>query len=68
MLESDEVSVYNNHQNSLILDSFEREDVWPTEINQIRDQSEILRRIKEDLFNILDQCEDDIQKFLQDKC
>lgn len=60
MLESDEISVYNFHENSLIVDRYEREDVWPTEMNQVRDQFEILRRIKEDLFNILDKCEGDI--------
>lgn len=60
MLESDEVSVYNFHENSLIVDRYEREDVWPTEVGQIRDQFEILRKIKEDLFEILDKCEGDI--------
>ena len=66
MLESDEIS--NFHENSLIVDRYEREDVWPTEMNQVRDQFEILRRIKEDLFNILDKCEGDIQKFLKENC
>jgi hypothetical protein len=28
LLDTDEVSVYNCHKNSLIIDSFEREDVW----------------------------------------
>jgi hypothetical protein len=30
MLESDEVSVHYCHKNSLIIDEFTREDVWPT--------------------------------------
>ena len=68
MLESDEESVYNFHENSLIVDRYGRQDVWPTEVKNIRDQFEILRKIKEDLFQILDKCEDDVQKFLKEKC
>lgn len=29
MLETDEITVYNCHENSLIIDRFERRDVWP---------------------------------------
>ena len=68
MLESDEASVYNYHENSLIVDRYEREDVWPTEVSKIRDQFEILRTIKENLFDILDRCEGDVQKFLKENC
>ena len=60
MLESDEASVFNYHENSLIVDRYEREDVWPTEVTNIRDQFEILRNIKENLFDILDKCEGDV--------
>ena len=60
MLESDEVNVYNCHENSLIVDSYTRQDVWPTQVKFIRDQFEILRKIKEDIFEILDKCENDV--------
>ena len=30
LLESEEISVWKCHENSLIVDKFEREDVWPT--------------------------------------
>lgn len=30
MFESDEVGVYECFKNSLIIDRFDREDVWPT--------------------------------------
>ena len=39
MLESDEVSVYNWHKNSLILDKMEREDICPQDSETFRDLS-----------------------------
>ena len=30
MLESEEISVYKNAENALIVDRYQREDVWPT--------------------------------------
>ena len=30
MLESDEVSIHHCHRNSLIVDEYTREDVWPS--------------------------------------
>ena len=32
MLESDEINVHECHENSLIIDRYTREDVWPTEL------------------------------------
>ena len=34
MLESDEVKVHNITQNSLIVDEFSRNDVWPSDENE----------------------------------
>jgi hypothetical protein len=57
MLESDEITVFNCHENSLIVEPFERKDVWPMAgDSNFRDQSEILRQIKEGLFELLDNC------------
>jgi len=66
MLESDEVNVFNCHQNSLIIDKMEREDVWPKDLKTFRNQPEILSNIQETLIKIFDKCEDDIQEFLKD--
>lgn len=68
MLESDEISVHNYHENSLIVDKFERSDVWPTQQSEKRDQFEVLRQTKEDVFEILDWCQGDVQSFLRDQC
>jgi len=66
MLESDEVNVFNCHQNSLIIDKMEREDVWPQDLKTFRNQPEILTNIQETLIKIFETCEDDIQEFLKD--
>lgn len=60
MLESEEIAVWKCHENSLIVDKFERNDVWPTEPEQVRDQEAILNGIKGELFGILDGCTDDV--------
>ena len=36
MLESDEVSVHNCHKNSLIVDEYTKEDVWPSSYETYR--------------------------------
>jgi len=66
VLESDEVKVYKCAANSLIVDRFEREDVWPTSLDnpQFRDHYAILEQIRKDLFAILDNCQGDIASFL----
>ena len=68
LLESDEVSVYECHENSLIFDKYERNDVWPEDgdFTNLRDQHEILKSIKEDLFVLLDKCQGDVQAFLKE--
>ena len=38
MLQTDEINVYECHKNSLIVDRYEREDVWPTTNQEHRDQ------------------------------
>ena len=44
MLETDEITVYNCHENSLIVDRFERRDIWPMAGDEnFRDQADILR-------------------------
>jgi hypothetical protein len=65
MLESDEINVYDCHRNSLIIDRYTRDDVWPTEVGNGRNQLEILTTIKDDLMKLLDSCEGDIQEHLQ---
>ena len=37
MLESEEISVYKNAENAVIVDRYKREDVWPTEKAHVRD-------------------------------
>jgi len=37
MLESEEISVYKNAENALIVDRYQKEDVWPTQKEHIRD-------------------------------
>ena len=32
LLENDEINVHECHENSLIIDTYTREDVWPTEL------------------------------------
>lgn len=66
MLETDEITVYNCHENSLIVDRFERRDIWPMAGDtDFRDQPEILRLVKEDVFKVLDQCRGDVQEYLK---
>ena len=60
MLESEEISVHKCHQNALIVDRYQREDVWPMKQEDVRDQFEILRQIKSDIYNILDQCDGNV--------
>ena len=44
----------------------QREDVWPTEdLSNFRDQPSILQSVQENLFKILDTCQDDVQDFLK---
>lgn len=47
-----------------MVDRFEREDVWSTELETMRDQIEILRKVKEDLFSIFDKCDGDIREHI----
>lgn len=56
MLETEEIEVYLCHENSLVVDQFEREDVWPDSLQTARDQVKILTSIKQDLFALLDTC------------
>ena len=65
VLETDEVSVHDCWKNSMILDRYERSDVWPTAQEDVRDQIEVLRTVKQDLFKVFDECSDDIQGFLK---
>ena len=60
MLESDEIDVFMCHKNSLIVDRFSREDVWPQDEINARNQTKILSTIKEELFNVFDNCQTDI--------
>lgn len=60
MLESDEVNVFNCHENSLIIDKMQREDIWPQDLKTFRDQPQILKSIQENLVKIFDTCQDDI--------
>ena len=61
MLETDEITVYNCHENSVIVDRFERKDVWPMAGDgEFRDQADILRQIKDDVFEVLDKCTTDV--------
>ena len=60
MLETDEINVHDCIENSLIVDRFEREDVWPTNIEHMRNQVEILTSIKDNIFALLDTCQGDV--------
>jgi hypothetical protein len=64
MLDSDEVSVYNWHKNSLITDRFDRDDVWPSEPSRVRNQIEILTAIKDDIFHLMDTCGADVREHI----
>ena len=67
MLETDEITVYNCHENSLIIDRFERRDIWPMAGDEdFRDQADILRQIKDDIFEVLDKCKNDVPAFLKE--
>lgn len=70
MLESDEEQCFNNWRNSLVVDRYEREDVWPSlgSEDEHRDQVQILKLLRNDLFNILDNQKGDIREYLADKC
>lgn len=68
LLESEEISVWKCHMNSLIVDKFESSDVWHTQEDHVRDQKAILNGIKSDLFAILDGCDGDVQSYLAGKC
>mmetsp|Transcript_34701 Transcript_34701/g.53218 ORF Transcript_34701/g.53218 Transcript_34701/m.53218 type:complete len:260 (-) Transcript_34701:20-799(-) len=66
-LESDEVSVHDCYENSLVIDTYERDDIWPDPAapEKYRDQIKILKSIKNDLFKMLDQCQSDVPEFLK---
>lgn len=57
MLETEEIDVYNCFENSLIVDRYERNDVWPPTMAEYRDQIGVLKAIKQDLFTLFDECE-----------
>jgi len=65
MLETDEINVYDCYQSSLIVDRYHREDVWPEDPKEARDQITILREVKQDIFRVLDQAEDNLPDFLE---
>lgn len=67
MLESDEVNLYNCHLNSLVVDRYDREDVWPlVESNKpFRNQLEIVNTIRKDIFKILNFQTGDIREFIK---
>ena len=60
MLECYEVNVYNCHENSLIVDKMEREDIWPQDLASFRDQPAILQDISNNLIKVFENCEDDV--------
>lgn len=64
MLETDEIEVYRCFENSLIVDRYERDDVWPPSLDQYRDQLKILSTVKQDLFNVFDSCHD-VQEYIK---
>ena len=64
MLESDEMEVYDCWKNALIIDRYDRDDVWPSLKGEHRDQVMILQSIRNDLFKILDTQKGDIREFL----
>lgn len=45
----------------------QREDVWPQDLEKVRDQPAILKSIQDTLTKIFDTCGDDIQTFLKEK-
>lgn len=65
VLDTDEIDVYNCHQNSLILKKVTQNDIWPMNVEQYSDQNQILANIRDDLFTILDKCQDDVQEYLK---
>ncbi len=65
MLDSDEVSVHDCFENSLVIDRYERSDVWFDPAHgEYRDQVQILKTIKADLFAMLDACGTDVREFI----
>jgi hypothetical protein len=65
LLESDEVSVHHCYENALIIDRFERSDVWPEPDEEYRDQAAILKAIRDDIFALLDKNTTDIREVLE---
>ena len=70
LLESDEEQCFHDWRNSLVIDRFTREDIWPSISNfeDHRDQIKILRDIRDDIFTILDTSKGDIRTYLRDQC
>lgn len=70
MLESEEEQCFNCWRNSLVVDRYEREDVWPTigSVDDHRNQVSILKSIRNDLFAILDSQKGDVREFLAHNC
>ena len=67
VLDTDEIDVYNCHKNSLILKKVTQNDIWPLNKEEYTDQHEILANIRNDIFTILDKCQDDMQGYLRDQ-
>ena len=70
ILDTDEQSVCLCKENALVIDKYERRDVWhsPTDPEPKRDQLEILNSIQGDLLNLLDYRFTDVREFLQKNC
>lgn len=70
MLESEEVSVNACWRNSLIVDKYTREDIWPQigKVDEHRAQVDILFKIKNDMFALLNTQKGDIREFLANQC
>ena len=51
MLESGEFKLYNCHLNSLVVDKYDRDDIWPTvgTNKPFRNQFEIVNSIRKDI-------------------
>lgn len=70
MLESEEEQCYNDWRNSLVIDRYLREDVWPSidKVDEHRNQVKILKAIRDNLFDILDHAKGDVRDFLKNQC
>ena len=66
MIETDENEVHDWFENSLIVDRYGREDVWPVPDKEFRDQRGILNSIEEDLFKLLDAKSVDVRQAIQE--